>query len=57
MQAKLLPEDKCELVIHQVDSHRLAFALNQQSKLVPTIRTAIMKELGLYQAPRLVNLL
>ena len=57
LQAKLLPEDKCELVIHDVDSHRLAITLNRNQRLLPIIRKAIMKELDLYESPNLLNLL
>ena len=56
-QAKLLPLDKCNLKVHYVDSHRLAITLNRENKLLPAIRTAMLKEMGLYRAPRLANLL
>ena len=57
LQARLLPEDKCELIVHDVDSHRLAITLNRHRRLLPIIRTAILKELDLYEPPKLVNLL
>ena len=56
LQARLLPDDKCELIVHDVDSHRLAITLNRHKKLLPIIRAAILKELDLYEPPKLVNL-
>ena len=56
-QASFLPEEKIELVVHPVDSHRLAITLHQHKKLLPIIRAAILKEMDLYEAPRLTNLL
>ena len=52
-----MPPDKCNLKVHYVDSHRLAITLNRQNRLLPAIRAAILKEMGLYRAPRLANLL
>ena len=57
MQAKLLPAEKVELKVYPEDTHRLALALDHQKRLLPTIKTAILKEMGLYKAPRLLNLL
>lgn len=44
-QAALLPRDKVKHIVHQVDSHRLALALDGEEKLLPIIKSAFESEL------------
>ena len=46
-QANLLPKDAAHVQIYSVDSHRLAIALDRGGKLLPTLRAAILNEMGL----------
>ena len=57
-QARLVPQDHCQLKVYHLDSHRLAHALSAQNKLVPIIRSSILNEMGFKSADniRLQNL-
>ena len=45
-QASLLPSDKVTHVVHRVDSHRLALALDGEDKLLPIVRDAFDGEIA-----------
>lgn len=45
-QASLLPQSKVTHVVHQVDSHRLALALDGEEKLLPIIKDAFEAEIA-----------
>jgi len=45
-QASLLPTDKVTHVVHRVDSHRLALALDGEEKLLPIVRDAFTREIA-----------
>lgn len=51
-QANTLPRDAPNLhvQIYSVDSHRLALAMDRSGKLLPTLRSAILNEMGLTDA-------
>ena len=52
-QASLLPSDKVTHVVHRVDSHRLALALDGEDKLLPIVRDAFDGEIAAARgAPR-----
>lgn len=46
-QASLLPQTKIEHVVHRVDSHRLALALDGEEKLLPIIQGAFESEIAI----------
>lgn len=45
-QASLLPHSKIKHIVHQVDSHRLALALDGEEKLLPIIQRAFETEIA-----------
>eukprot|EP00854_Cymbomonas_tetramitiformis_P002485 gene2485-3229_t len=44
-QAKILKNSQVEIVVHPVDSHRVAMALNRYDKLLPLLKSSIVREL------------
>ena len=51
-QASLLPSDKVTHVVHRVDSHRLALALDGEDKLLPIVRDALTAKSPREATPR-----
>jgi hypothetical protein len=45
-QARALPENKVTLCIHPLDSHRLAFALDAEKRLLPIVHDVIADACG-----------
>lgn len=57
-QARVIPKDHAILEIYDLDSHRLAYHLDVDNKLVPLIQRALKRELGhKIQQVRMANLL
>jgi hypothetical protein len=54
-QASLLPQSKIEHVVHRVDSHRLALALDGEEKLLPIIQSAFELEIALARGESVEN--
>ena len=53
-----MPPEDAELEIYDLDSHRLAYYLDRDDKLVPLIARALKRELGYpVKAVRMANLL
>jgi Leucine-rich repeat (LRR) protein len=46
-QANICPKQAAVVKIYSIESHRLAIALDRQGKLLPTVRAAILNEMGL----------
>jgi Leucine-rich repeat (LRR) protein len=46
-QATICPKQAAIVKIYSIESHRLAIALDRQGKLLPTVRAAILNEMGL----------
>lgn len=46
-QANMLPKEDVHVQIYSVNSHRLAVALDRMERLLPTLRGAILNEMGL----------